>query len=57
MQLLASPSGSFSLATKIWKTGGKSGLRKKFKHRVSQGMTGEWDPRLTEVGEVAASLQ
>jgi len=53
MQSLASPSGSFSLATKIWKTEGKFGLRKKFKHGVSQGMTGEWDPRLIEVSEFA----
>ncbi|KAE9363825.1 hypothetical protein N431DRAFT_564401 [Stipitochalara longipes BDJ] len=56
MQSLANPSGSFSLATNIWKTERKFGLGKGLKNRISQGLTGEWDPKALEVGELAQLL-
>jgi hypothetical protein len=56
MQSLANPSGSFSLGTKIWKTERKFGLGKGLKSRMSQGLSGEWDPKALEVGELSQLL-
>lgn len=56
MQSLANISGSFSVRMKVWNTERKFGLGKGLRDRVSQSVSGEWDARALEVGELAQIL-
>lgn len=56
MQSLAIKSGSFSVRMKVWNTERKFGLGKGLRDRVSQSVSGEWDARALEVGELAQLL-
>jgi hypothetical protein len=56
MKSLANPSGGVALGTKIWLLERKFGLGKGLKNRMRQALTGEWDPRAMEIGELAQLL-
>jgi hypothetical protein len=56
MQSLANTSGSLFLSAKIWKTERKFGLGKGPKNRFLQSLSGEWEPRALEIGELAQLL-
>lgn len=52
MQSLANTSGSLSVRMKVCNTERKFGLGKGLRDRVSQSVSGEWDARALEVGEL-----
>ena len=56
MQSLAIKSGTFSVRMKVWITERKFRLGKGLRDRVSQSVSGEWDARALEVGELAQLL-
>ncbi len=56
MQSLANTGGSLSVRMKVWNTERKFGLGKRLRDRVSQSVSGEWDARALEVGELAQLL-